>query len=149
MLIAGIRGVGGAEMRVAPPHVHLTSSIGGALGSEVRRPRWSKATGRFDGVGGGTVFSRQPRAASSSEVTGKSVLFSHMQWSHMQWRTLPHRAYGRRGWHTVGLTGRAMRRTVGRATRCTNRWTLQSADGRRGCISMDIEAPRLWSLQPE
>ena len=45
--------------------------------------------------------------------------------------------------------GRATSRTVGRATRRINRWTLESADGRRGYISMDIKAPRLWSLQSE
>ena len=48
-----------------------------------------------------------------------------------------------------GTTGCATSWTVGRATRRTDRWTSGSADGRRGYISMDIEAPRPWSQQPE
>jgi hypothetical protein len=45
--------------------------------------------------------------------------------------------------------GRTAGRTASRAACRTNRWTFGPADGRRGYISTDIEAPRPWSLQPE
>ena len=69
----------------------------------------------------------------------------------MQWRTLPRTgmAYGRRGWYTVGLRAVLRAGPWARAMRRINRWTLESADGRRGYISMDIKAPRLWSLLSE
>ncbi len=46
-------------------------------------------------------------------------------------------------------TGSATRRTVGRTTRQINRWTFGQVGFRRRYISMDIEAPRPWSLRPE